>query len=130
MSCVQSLGFTTDVTQLTEEVTQKDKDGNIITEENPVKQTVWVAWFKNDKDEEADRTQDKGNYKGFDKSKSAAWRQFPDVLKKINNQNVPEEEDYQYPTVTPGTEKLDFLSLIHISEPTRRRGIAGAVWGV
>ncbi len=108
--CAQSNGFSTDVTKLTEEVTQKNQNGIEETVQSPVRKTHWTAWFKNDKDEEIDKSQDKGNYHGFEQSKSAAWLNFANQLKKINNGEIPEKKQYEYPTDTPGSEKLDFWS--------------------
>lgn len=91
--CSQSNGFHTEVSS-----------------DASIQSTHWTAWFKNNKDDTIDKTQDEGNYHGFDQSKASAWLQYSDELKTINNGYVPNNQDYTYPTDTIGDTTLDFWS--------------------
>ena len=92
LSCSQSNGFQTKATP------------------SEVLSTHWIAWYKNTKDEEVDKTQDEGNYHGFSQSKVENWLRYKDALQKVNNGSLPEEADYQYPADTNGVEGIDFWS--------------------
>lgn len=92
LTCSQSDGFTTEVAP------------------SEVLSTHWVAWYKNNKDQEVDKTQDEGNYHGFSQSKVDNWLRYKDALQKVNNGSLPEEKDYTYPADTEGTESIDFWS--------------------
>lgn len=92
LTCSQSDGFTTDISPA------------------EVLSTHWVAWYKNNKDQEVDKTQDEGNYHGFSQSKVDNWLRYKDALQKVNNGSLPEEKDYTYPTDTEGVGTIDFWS--------------------
>ncbi|WP_286146484.1 hypothetical protein [Ileibacterium valens] len=99
--CVQSNGFTTDVTKLTQEV-----DGS----QSPILSTHWTVWFKNHKDDEIDKSLDHGNYFGFNQSKTSSWLEFEEQIKKINGGLIPENRKYSYPMDTTGAKTIDFWS--------------------
>lgn len=92
LTCSQSDGFTTDISPA------------------EVLSTHWVAWYKNTKDEEVDKTQDEGNYHGFSQSKVDNWLRYKDALQKVNNGSLPEEKDYTYPADTEGNSSINFWS--------------------
>lgn len=92
LTCSQSDGFTTDISPA------------------EVLSTHWVAWYKNNKDQEVDKTQDEGNYHGFSQSKVDNWLRYKDALQKVNNGSLPEEKDYTYPADTEGNSSINFWS--------------------
>lgn len=138
LTCVTSTGFTTTVTPIragvsdnppedvppepdgTEEnlefVNESSSTDSSVAEDGTVQHTKWFVWYKNDKDEEIDKSIP-GNYDGVSKGRIAAWLNgYSDQLGKVNTDSdgtvhLPVEQDYVYtPAQTDGLKPLDFWS--------------------
>ena len=88
--CAKSTGFSTEVENA-----------------DAIKNYHWISWYKNNKDDEVDKSQEEGNYAGFPKDKVDDWREYQEDIKKLNNDQFPEDKDYKYPADTKEG-KLDF----------------------
>ena len=88
--CAKSDGFRTEVTGTSD-----------------IKNFHWTAWYKKNKDDKPDASNDIGNYYGFNSSKVKDWQPYSDEIKGLNNGAFPEEKDYTYPVDTKEN-KLDF----------------------
>ena len=88
--CAKSDGFRTEVTGTSD-----------------IKNFHWTAWYKKNKDDKPDTSNDIGNYYGFNSSKVKDWQSYSDEIKGLNNGAFPEVKDYTYPVDTKEN-KLDF----------------------